>query len=247
MKRAISFFSLFFCLSWSLTVSAQTLSPDNNPEYHRLAGFKTLINQQFDHSRPIVRYILEELESRQLPSSLAFVPMLESSFQPDAVSPANAAGLWQLMPATAQRYGLTVNQHKDERFNLSRSTHAAISYLAFLYQKFHHNLSLTLAAYNAGEGRVERSLQENKRFTELKLPEETIRYVHRFHALLDLVDLSRFSSGSHSMSPIIRLNNTAAAPLIPMQTRETQRLQQLFAKRTTINTDHIQPLVRLNL
>jgi hypothetical protein len=245
MKRNLVFFSLCLCLLWSLSVSAQTFSPDDNPEYRRLAEFKTLINQQFDHSGSIVRYILEELKSRQLPATLAFIPMLESSFQPDAVSPAKAAGLWQLMPATAQRYGLTVEQHKDERFNLSRSTHAAISYLAFLYRKFDHNLSLTLAAYNAGEGRVERSLQENKPFTELKLPEETIRYVHRFHALLTLVDLSRFTSVANDNPPIIRLDTNAVTPLIVMNTKDVQRLQQLFEKRSILNTNHIEPLIKL--
>lgn len=244
MKRSLACFSL--CLSWSLPVSAQTFSSQTNPEYHKLAGFQALINQQFDHSRPVVRYILEELESKQLPATLAVVPMLESSFQPDAVSPANAAGLWQLMPATAQRYGLTVDQHTDERFNLSRSTHAAVSYLAFLYQKFNHNLSLTLAAYNAGEGRVERSLQENKRFAELNLPEETIRYVHRFHALLDLVDLSRFSAGTHSLPPIILVETTATKPLISLQREERQQLEQLFSKREVLNTSRVKPLIVLN-
>jgi hypothetical protein len=225
-------------------LSTQALSPANNPEYHRLAEFRELLNRQFDQSHSVIRYILAELQARQLPASLALLPMLESSLQPDAVSPASAAGLWQLMPATARRYGLTVDQHNDERFNLHRSTYAAIRYLAFLYQKFDRNLTLTLAAYNAGEGRVQNSLKEDKYITELSLPEETVRYVQRFHALAELVNLQRFTLPPVT-TPQLRLNADAATPLIPLESGEVTTLNHLFAQRITINTDRVEPLISL--
>ena len=90
--------------------------------YQKLSPHHQLINQQFQRYQPTVRQILDQLDKYQLPKSLVLVPMIESTFNPQAVSPANAAGLWQLMPATAKRFGLTVNEHKDERFDIKRST-----------------------------------------------------------------------------------------------------------------------------
>ena len=86
--------------------------------------------------------------------------MLESSYNPKAVSSANAAGLWQLIPATATRFGLQVSDNEDQRFDSKASTQAALAYLAFLYKKFDKDIALTLAAYNAGEGRVARAIKK---------------------------------------------------------------------------------------
>ncbi|WP_157810374.1 lytic transglycosylase domain-containing protein [Vibrio sp. HA2012] len=234
--------SLFFSLC-ATAKEAGSVSFQDNPEYRQLAKFTTLINQQFEHSRSIVQYILAELETRELPISLALIPMIESSFQPDAVSEDDAAGLWQLMPQTAKQYGLTVSKAIDERFNLYKSTTAALNYLAFLYQKFDKNLSLTLAAYNAGENRVQKNLEKNKYFAELPLPDETIQYVYRFHALQQIVDLSRYSASKTGLSPVIRLTSTADQPIIPLKGNDIMFLKNLFETRTFINMAKIQPVI----
>ncbi len=126
------------------------------------------------------------------------MPMLESSYNPKAVSHANAAGLWQLIPATAQRFGLTVDTKQDDRFDTEASTAAALKYLTFLYNKFDQNMALTLAAYNAGEGRVARAIQRagSNDFQKLTLPKETRQYVSRFFALEKLIDIGQLQSSS---------------------------------------------------
>jgi membrane-bound lytic murein transglycosylase D len=93
-----------------------------------------------------------------------------------------ARGLWQLMPNTARRYGLQVDDQVDERVDPLKSTHAAVHYLRDLYGMF-HDWSLTLAAYNSGENRIQSLMYRTgiRRFTEMAdkrlLPAETVQYV----------------------------------------------------------------------
>lgn len=122
------------------------------------------------------------LRAHGLPEELVAVVAVESGFQPSAISPKGARGLWQLMPETARRYGLTVGGEGDERLDPLKSTHAAARYMKDLYAQF-ANWPLALAAYNAGEQRVERALSRMgaRDFWTLArhaaLPEETRAYV----------------------------------------------------------------------
>jgi len=117
-----------------------------------------------------------------LPPQLLSVVEVESGFNPSALSPKGARGLWQLMPETARRYGLVVEPGRDERLDPLKSTSAAARYLKDLYGRF-QDWPLALAAYNAGEGRVQQSLARlaARDFWTLRrsaaLPEETLRYV----------------------------------------------------------------------
>lgn len=156
-----------------------------------LQPYQEQINKRLTHSQGIVGHIATRLTKQSLPRSLILIPMLESSYNSEAISHAGAAGLWQLIPSTAKRFGLKIDATQDERFNTIESTDAAISYLAFLYQKFGEDLALTLAAYNAGEGRVDRAIRRAKtnQYSSLVLPQETIQYVERFYALNQIVDL----------------------------------------------------------
>lgn len=88
--------------------------------------------------------IQEVFRDYGLPPELAFLPAVESSFRPWAMSPAGAAGLWQLMPGTAQRFGLTISENEDQRFDKRQSTVAAAAYLAELYRLFVTGLWLLL-------------------------------------------------------------------------------------------------------
>lgn len=122
------------------------------------------------------------LRAHGLPPTLLGVAAVESGFNPAALSPKGARGMWQLMPATARRYGLAVEAGRDDRMDPVMSTHAAARYMNDLYAQF-QDWPLTLAAYNAGENRVERALKRRGAgdFWTLSrlsaLPEETRRYV----------------------------------------------------------------------
>lgn len=145
---------------------------------------------------PLVRRILTE---EGVPASLAYLPMVESRFDPDAVSPRGAAGLWQLMPETARQLGLRVDAEVDERFDPVLSTRAAARYLAHLHRRF-GDWHLAIAAYNAGETRVARELARTGAddFWSLVesgvLPSESRQYVPRFLAAAELLKADRHSA-----------------------------------------------------
>lgn len=132
------------------------------------------------------RYLAEveqKLRSRRLPQDLKYVVVVESDLRARARSPAGALGPWQFMQPTAQRFQLKTNETVDERLEFGVATDAALRYLKDLHQIF-HNWPLALAAYNCGEGRVQKEMaaQGVNNFYHLSLPEETERYVHRILA-----------------------------------------------------------------
>ncbi len=187
-----------------------------NQQYQVLAPYQTQISQRLDSVSPLLDHIFKQLKQRSLPANLVLVPMLESSYNPKAVSHANAAGLWQLIPATATRFGLQVSDKQDERFDTKASTQAAIRYLEFLYNKFDQDIALTLAAYNAGEGRVARAIKkaDSRDFTALTLPKETQQYVNRFYALERLVNIQQLRTDS--FQPLLLFANHSAIYAEPL-------------------------------
>ena len=145
-----------------------------------------------ERSRRYLFHIVEELERRGMPTELALLPMVESAFNPMAVSPAQAAGLWQFIPATASRYGLPQDKSYDARRDVIASTGAALDYLQWLHAMY-GDWELALAAYNWGEMAVGRAVALSRArggdgsFASLTLPEETRNYVPRLQAVKSLV------------------------------------------------------------
>lgn len=130
----------------------------------------------------------EALERYGLPLELRYLPVIESALRPTATSRAGAAGLWQFMIGTGKRYGLEVNTLVDERRDPIKSSEAAAHYLSDLYDMF-GDWSLAIAAYNCGEGNVQKALtrtgnQEGSDFWSIynRLPRETRGYVPAFIA-----------------------------------------------------------------
>jgi len=124
--------------------------------------------------------IEQKIRASRLPLDLKYVVLVESDLRPRARSPAGALGPWQIMGPTAQRFQLKLNDTVDERLELGVATDAALRYLQELHRLF-QNWPLALAAYNCGEGRVQKEMEAQgvKSFYRLSLPEETERYVHR--------------------------------------------------------------------
>jgi membrane-bound lytic murein transglycosylase D len=137
-------------------------------------------------------HIVEEIERRGMPTELALLPFVESAMQPEAVSSAKAAGLWQFIPSTGKHYALEQNMWQDERRNVVESTRAALDYLQKLYAEF-GDWQLALAAYNWGEGSVGRAIARNQAqrkptdYVNLKMPAETQHYVPKLQAIKNIV------------------------------------------------------------
>lgn len=146
-----------------------------------LNGGLNLAAARLDLLRPTIEPILR---SRGVPANLAAVIVVESGGRSSALSPKGARGLWQLMPDTARRYGLRVDEIQDDRVDLFKSTDAAARYLHDLYAQF-GDWKLALAAYNTGEANVGSAIlkartQDFDQLTNLHmLPLETRNYVPR--------------------------------------------------------------------
>lgn len=145
-----------------------------------------------ERSRPYLFHIVEELERRKMPTELALLPFIESAFNPQAVSSAKAAGMWQFMPATGKYFDLKQNLFRDERRDVLESTRAALDYLQKLHTLF-GDWHLALAAYNWGEGSVGRALARNRSqglpltYSDLRMPNETRFYVPKLQAVKNIV------------------------------------------------------------
>lgn len=145
-----------------------------------------------ERSSKYLFHIVEELERRGMPTELALLPYIESAFNPQAVSSAKAAGMWQFMPATGTYFDLKQNAFRDDRRDVLASTRAALDYLQKLYGMF-GDWHLALAAYNWGEGSVKRAMARNEKlglgtsYSELTMPAETRMYVPKLQAVKNIV------------------------------------------------------------
>jgi membrane-bound lytic murein transglycosylase D len=139
-----------------------------------------------DQARAYIPQLKPVFARQKVPPELVWIAEVESSFNPAARSPAGAVGLFQLMPSTATQYGLALTP-EDQRMHPEPSATAAARHLAYLFERF-KDWRLALAAYNAGEGRVQRLLDAQRAgtFDEIapRLPAETQMYVPRIEAVL---------------------------------------------------------------
>lgn len=157
------------------------------------AGKPEFLDRTFERGERYLYYVVRELEARDMPLELAFLPVIESAYNPYAYSRARAAGIWQFIAPTARRYEVRVNWWQDGRRDIVDSTRAALDYLSELHTMFDGDWFLAIAAYNCGEAAVQRAVNKARRagkptdFWHLKLPKETRGYVPSLLAMARIV------------------------------------------------------------
>ncbi len=204
-----------------------------------------------DRGSLYLHYIVERLEERNMPLELALLPVIESAYNPMALSRANAVGLWQFIPSTGRYYNLRQTNLYDGRQDVTASTTAALDYLSKLHDMFNGDWLLALAAYNAGEGTVGRAIERNEKlglptdYWNLPLPQETRDYVPKLLALSEVVSAPQ--AYGVALEPIAnqpyfkvlevnqRLDLARVAALANIDEDELYQLNPAFKKRMTLD------------
>ncbi len=144
-------------------------------------------------AQPYLHFIVDEIERNKIPGELALLPIVESAFNPIALSKSKASGLWQFMPATGRLFGLKQNSWFDGRRDIYLSTQAATDYLKQLSETFDNDWLLALAAYNGGRGTIKKAIRKNQRkglatdYWSLPLRQETQNYIPRLLAVAKIL------------------------------------------------------------
>jgi membrane-bound lytic murein transglycosylase D len=151
------------------------------------------VARMVDRSRRYLYHIVSATAARGMPLDLALLPMVESAFNPNALSSSRASGIWQFVPSTGKNYGLAQNFWVDSRRDIVAATDSALDYLDSLYVRF-GDWQLALAAYNWGEGNVQRAVDRNLQrglpadFASLtKVPAETRNYLPKLQAVKNII------------------------------------------------------------
>ena len=151
------------------------------------------VARMVERSRRYLYHIVTEVEARGMPLEIALLPIVESAFNPNAMSTARASGIWQFMPSTGKTYGLKQNWWFDSRRDVIAATSSALDYLQTLNAEF-NDWQLSLAAYNWGEGNVRRAVARNRArglpadFEHLQnMAVETRNYVPKLQAIKNIV------------------------------------------------------------
>lgn len=183
---------------WQRLRAGFAIDPPNDPqietELRWYIDHPLFLENAWGRGSRYLFHILNEIERRGLPTELALLPVVESAFQPNAVSRSNAVGLWQFLAETGKDYGLQKTAWVDQRRDVIDSTRAALDYLTVLGKQFNGDWTLALAAYNGGPGYVSRMCETNRRsgrgtdFLDLPLRSETRCYVPKLLALRKLVE-----------------------------------------------------------
>jgi len=148
-----------------------------------------------ERARPWMAWITEQVERRNLPGEVSLIPFIESAYDPKARNPSGAAGLWQFMPRTAEALGLQRHTGYDGRLDVVAATYAALDYIELQAEQWYEgDIELSLAAYNAGAGTVNRARHAAMAngaegdYWELQLPRETMQYLPKLNAIAAIIE-----------------------------------------------------------
>ncbi|WP_370520604.1 LysM peptidoglycan-binding domain-containing protein [Thioalkalivibrio sp. XN279] len=207
------------------------------------------LERVFERASPYLPHIAAEVEARGLPGEVAFLPVVESAFDPFAYSHGRAAGLWQIIPSTGKHFGLKQNWWYDGRRDVLESTRVALDYLEYLHGLFDGDWLLAVAAYNCGQGTVARAIRRNQSlgletdFWSLKLPAETRVYVPRLLGLTTVLaapDDHGVTLPEISPQPVFavveldgQIDLAVAAELAGLELAELQKLNPGFNRWAT--------------
>lgn len=182
---------------WDRIRAGLSLPYRNHPKVLAEAGEYAASQDYLDtvtwRAKPYMYYVVREVEKRSMPTEIALVPIIESAFLASAKSAGGATGVWQFIPSTGRHFGLKQTFWYDGRRDVIASTDAALKYLQRLNTDFDGDWLLTLAAYNAGEGTVQRAMKKNQQagkptdFWSLDLSRETETYVPRLLGIAAIV------------------------------------------------------------
>ncbi len=160
--------------AWDVLRNGFSLEPANSPEADEYEKWLSDNPQHVEHINKrvglVLPYLIGEVESREMPLEIALIPIIESGIDTFATSPANAAGLWQIMPRTGEWLGLEIAGLIDERRNIIESTRVSLDYLQYLTDYYDGNWSLGITSYNAGNGRVDKALKKSRKNKAHKEP-----------------------------------------------------------------------------
>ena len=203
---------------------------------------------------PFFPYILEQITINHIPGEIALLPIIESAFQAHAHSPKQAVGIWQFIPATGKRYGLTQDWWYDGRMDIHASTQAALKYLKKLHKQFDNDWLLAIAAYNCGETKVSKLRKKNRLqnkktdFWSLPLPRETRSYVPRLLAISRLFahpeqyQIERLpvseTNPLRAVSTDMRMDLAIVAEMIDLPLHQLYKLNPGFKRWATSSAQH---------
>jgi membrane-bound lytic murein transglycosylase D len=201
------------------------------------------LNRVMARAKPVLPFVLDELEKKQLPTELALLPIVESAYQTFAYSHGRASGMWQIIPSTGRQLGLKQNWWYDGRRDIIESTRAATTYLNNLAKTFDQDWELALAAYNAGPGKVRSAIRYNKKkgrktdFWHLThFRRETKDYVPKLMALKEI-----FSSPEKYDIDLLHIENELSYEIVEIDSQLDLALAAELAGITTEELYQLNP------
>lgn len=228
--------SIWSTISGDFKLDHRAQTSQVKAEIRKLLADQAKFNQILKSATPYIYYIHTQTQARGLPAEIALIPVIESEFNPNDYSSKGATGLWQLMRGTAHELGIKVMSGYDGRRNVVFSTKAALAYFNDLGGYFKGNWYLALAAYNAGQVRIDKAMRRtgSNSFWNLPLPKETQYYVPKLLAVAAIVkDPDKYG---------VKLPHVANQPYFTeLQLTQAVSLDKV-AKSANINLDDLKKL-----
>jgi membrane-bound lytic murein transglycosylase D len=237
---------------WQRIADQMRLSIPDNTDIEAQKRFyirnQKLLKTASENAEPFLYHIVKELERRDMPLELALLPIVESTYNPKAGTFSGVLGIWQFSTGTGKTFGLRQNAWYDGRRDVIESSRAALDYLQYLYSNAEQDWLSAVAAFNAGEGRVFKAIENNRYkgrptdFWSLHLPKQNTSYIPKLLALAELLKNTQKYAipmpvmANKAQTKIIQLNRgldlTQIAELLNISLAEVKRLNPGF-KTTT--------------